>query len=160
MRDSSVDSGDSMLWRWTRGNASLNDFGDPTLSTDYAVCIYDRIGGVPALVQVATAPAGGICAGVNCWKRLSRGFRYKNVLGNADGVTQLLLKQGLTDNAKFLLKGKGLNLALPAPFSSEKLLAQDPSVTVQLVNTAGFCWESTLAAPASNRSNFFRDKSE
>jgi hypothetical protein len=161
MRHSSLAANSTMLWRWTRGIASLNQFGDPTISTDYALCIYDRSAGAATLVQAATAPAGGVCGGVGCWKRLSRGFRYKNVFGSDDGVTQLLLKEGPNDNAKFLLKGKGINLALAAPFSDDELLDQDPSVTVQLVNTAGSCWQATFTVPAdSNEPGRFKDKLE
>jgi hypothetical protein len=161
MRDSAVDSSDTMLWRWTRGIASLNQFGDPGQSTDYALCIYDHSGGAAALVQSAIVPAGGVCAGVNCWKRLSRGFRYKNTFAEGNGVRMLLLKEGVDDNAKFLVKGKGVDLALPSPFSVEKILAQDPSVTVQLVNSAGFCWGTVFDAPAnSNRPNYFKDEVE
>jgi hypothetical protein len=161
LRHSAVDGNDTLLWRWTKGSASLNQFGDPAHTTDYALCVYDRSAGVATLAQVATAPGGGVCAGVNCWKRLSRGFRYKNLLASDDGVRMLLLKEGQNDRAKLLLKGKGPNLALPAPFSGQEILDQDPSVTVQLVNTAGFCWEATYAAPAqSNHPDLFRDKSD
>jgi hypothetical protein len=35
------------------------------------------------------------------------------------------------------------------PVDANNLIQQDPSVTVQLVNSEGECWEAVYAAPAS-----------
>jgi hypothetical protein len=159
LRDSTPDDRDRLTWRWSKGNASLSQFGTPLSSTDYALCIYDRSGGVPTL-QVASAPAGGTCGNAPCWKALARGFRYKNRDGSDDGVQSILLKAGQSNRAKFLVKGKGAKLDMAAPIGAQ-LLAQDPAVTVQLVNSLGFCWEATFSAPAQrNQTSRFSDKSD
>ena len=161
LRDSVRDSSDSLIWRWSSGNALLSQFGNPLATTDYALCLYDRSGGVPTLVQVATAPGGAGCVGGPCWKALSRGFRYKNRDGSADGVQSILLKDGQNGRAKLQVKAKGDTLALPAPVSAAQFLAQAPAVTVQLVNDLGSCWEATYSAPAlQNRPGLFNDKSD
>ncbi|MEO8605494.1 MAG: hypothetical protein ABI629_23190 [bacterium] len=161
IRDSTPDSGDKLLWRWSVGEAQLSQFGAPAATTNYALCVYDRSAGTPALKQVATIAGGGLCDGRACWRPSSHGFRYKGRSTNADGVDSLLLKEGQFGRAKILLKAKREALALPAPASGLQFFAQDPSVTVQLVNTAGFCWQATYAAPAQqNQVDRFKAKSE
>lgn len=161
MRDGEPGFRDKLLWRWSKGNASLSQFGTPQSTTEYALCIYDSVAGVPGLVQSASVPPGGTCAGVPCWKPLSRGFKYKNLSGTPDGLTQVLLKEGQEGRAKFIVKGKGAELAFPTPLSLAQHRAQDPAVTVQLVNSVGFCWDATFSAPAQrNDAGGFKDKSD
>lgn len=161
LRDSDQDTSDQLLWRWTKGNAALSQFGDPTTTTQYALCLYDSAGGTPALVQVATAPAGTLCTGISCWKPLSRGFRYKNLLAANGEVQSVLLKEGQSDRAKLLVKARGIILNFPPPVSASELFNQDPAVTVQLVNSIGSCWEATFSAPAQrNQPGSFKDKAD
>ena len=65
----------------------------------------------------------------------------------------LLDAKGGAGTASLLLKAQGTNLpplALP--------LDQDPSVTVQLQQSGGVCWEATFAAPpARNDATQFKD---
>jgi alpha-tubulin suppressor-like RCC1 family protein len=66
-----------VLWKWTRGEpTNPTQFGNPTASTRYALCLYDA-GGL-ALAQ--EEEMGWNCAGMrSCWKlRGSKGFRYRN----------------------------------------------------------------------------------
>jgi hypothetical protein len=112
------------------------------------------------LVQTAVAPAGTLCNGISCWKRLSRGFRYQNFVAANGEVQQMMLKEGAGDGAKLLVKARGLILNFPPPVGS-KFFDQDPAVTVQLVNSLGECWEATYSAPAQrNGDGRFQDKSD
>lgn len=161
LHDSDNDNSDSLLWRWSKGTTVASQFGSPTVNTDYALCLYDRSGGVPTLVQVATAPHGGLCGGTPCWKANSRGFLYRNNDASADGVRSVLLKESQDQRGKLQVKAKGVKLALPPPASATLFLHQDPAVTVQLVNSQGYCWGATFSAPAPrNRPGFFNDKSD
>ncbi len=161
LRDSDRDSRDSLLWRWSRGNVFISEFGNPLTTTDFALCVYDRSGGNPALVMVATAPAGGTCGSRPCWKAFSQGFKYKNKDGSAEGVRSIMLKGGQGGTAKLQMKGKDEPLDLPAPVGAEQFLAQDPAVTAQLVNSIGSCWEATYSAPAQhNQGDRFGDKAD
>ena len=48
----------------TRGDATTpGELGDPTVDTEYAVCVWDYVGGVPNLVMEMVAPAAGNCVG-------------------------------------------------------------------------------------------------
>jgi len=145
-----------MVWHWKKGTAtSAADLGTPTAAaTGYALCVYDAVGGVPALRLGASLPGGALCRSKACWKVLASGaIKYADRDGNAHGVTGLLFKPGAQPS--FTLKGKGGNLALP-PFP----LAQQPAVTLQLKRTdAPLCWESVFTAPATRSDGGqFKDK--
>jgi len=145
-----------LLWKWIYGDATtLAEFGDPRLTTPYAVCIYGSQGGVPQLVSSANLPAGGQCGTDSCWEKLSeRGYRYKDQAGDNDGIQKLTLTSGEYGKAKILVKGRGWQLQLPT-FP----LAQDPTVTVQVVSGGGLCWDASYTAPAdSNDSRGFKDR--
>lgn len=130
-------------------------------NTEYALCVYDRSGDNPVLAQSALVPPGGTCDGKPCWKPLSQGYKYKNRRGTQGGIQSIVLKGSIGDRAKLLVKGKGGHLALPTPVSTEEFFDQDPGVTIQLTNSAGFCWEATYDAPAQrNQPGRFKDKSD
>ena len=147
------------MWRWSKGAALLGQFGDPTATTDYSLCVYDRSGGVASLAMAATIPAGGTCGTRPCWKAISSGYKYKNGTSGGDGVRSVLLKGSSAGNAKLQIKAKGDALPLPTPVGAP-FFHQDPSVTAQLVNSAGFCWEATYSAPAQRNQGGFKDKSD
>lgn len=161
LRNASIDSGDQLLWKWKKGNIVLSEFGDPTATTRYALCIYDSNAGTPALVQTATAPAGTACSNGSCWKRNNKGFRYKNLLAGDGEVQQVVLKEGFSDRAKLLVKARGIILNFPPAPNPSQFLRQDPAVTVQLVNSLGNCWEATYSAPAQRNDTVkFSDTSD
>jgi hypothetical protein len=144
------DTGDAakrqVLWKWLGGTATNADFGDPTMSTSYALCAY-RDG---TLLLSAVAEADGN------WTPTGSGFKYRNTATNADGVFKALLKEG-TGKAKVLVKGKGANLTVPA-----LPLSPATGVTVQLVKNPGSgaqCWQADFAAPATrDTATQFKDK--
>ncbi len=153
VKDKPLDTGDLLTWKWTKGAVTPQaDFGTPTTSTGYQLCIYD---GGANLVSSSAIPAAGVCAGKACWTGNVSGFKYADKEGTPDGVTKLVLKQGLAPGkAKIMLKGRGANLNLPA------LPLAEP-VTVQLRNGDGVCWEAVYSAPPNkNDPTQFKDKSD
>ena len=100
---------------------------------NYRLCVYDD--GVKKVD--AEIAASGTCAGDPCWKLTTTGRKYKHKTGNVAGIRKVKFKAG-TDKAKILVKGKGMNLANPLPFTAGTL------VTVQFVRNPGGaveCWE-------------------
>jgi len=146
-----------LVWKWLKGDATaLEDFGDPTTSTTYTLCIYDETNDVPSLSLTAAVPPGGICDGDPCWSTIGAGFKYKDSAAVNGGIKNLLLKFGEAGKAKIIAKGIGAQLALPG-----LPLAQDTTVVVQLKNQLGTCWEARYSAPASaNDSGGFKDKGD
>ncbi len=145
-----------LLWKWKRGDATtLQDFGDPLSTTAYAFCVYDTSAEVPALVMSATAPAGGICAGVPCWRQRPRGYVYKNTELTPDGLLSLSLNGGDQGRASLTAKGRTSLLHMPS-----LPLHQESTVTVQVVSSDGAaCWQAAYTAPAVvNQVDAFLDK--
>ncbi|MBX3024584.1 PD40 domain-containing protein [bacterium] len=158
-----LDSGkDKLGWKWLKGDVTpLAEFGDPLTETSYALCVYDRTAGVPALKLNLVAPAGDTCGANPCWKAVGGGFAYKDKAATNDGLSKMLLKEGATPGkAKILVLGRGAGLGMPAPVGPG-LLAQDTSATAQLVNSAGACWGAEFSAPATkNSAAAFKDKAD
>ena len=143
-----------LRWRW-RGGPGGGSLGDPTVATDYALCLYDEHAGTPGLRVTATAPAGESCDGRPCWSASTWGFRYTN-RDPASGLERIVLRENSAGVAGITIRGAGAELGLPL-----LPLAQDPGVTIQLVNGAGSCWETRYLAPASRNSGTqFTDKPE
>lgn len=171
IRDPDRDKSDRLDWKWKRGAANaFADFGNPTVDTPYAFCVYDEAGDVPSLVVAARIPAAGTCNTRPCWKQLGsdprpRGFKYNNPRNlDPDGIKKVHLRVGDEGKAQVFVKGKGENLVMPGPVSGQQFFNQDSGVTVQLVNSLGICWSSRFVTPAQRnqgadvRSPRFRDK--
>ena len=157
LKDRLPDTHDVLIWNWRMGAATPKaDFGDPAATTNYALCVYDRSAGSPTLKMAADIPGGGTCAGKPCWKESAHGFKYVDKDGTSDGVVSLALKEGRQDLAKITLTAKGVNVEMPT-----LPLDQDLTVTVQLKNDRGICWDADYSAPAiTNDQVQFRDKSD
>jgi hypothetical protein len=140
LKDKTPDAKDRLLWKWVNGQASTSaDFGQPTTTTDHALCLYSGTGA--ALIADAVVQAGSLN-----WQMLgSKGYRYLDKSSAQDGILKVLLKgKADADKSKILWKGRGEQLADLAPAT----LPLPPSgfpVTVQsLNNESGVCFESTF----------------
>ena len=127
---------DKLTWKWLKGAATAApEFGDPTTSTDYALCIYaGTSAGLIVEADVAMSSTLWTSAG-------AKGFKYTDAAGSADGIQKVVLAAGAAGKAKVLVKGKGANLPDPpaGPFSLP--------VTVQLVNSStSVCFEAVYTA--------------
>lgn len=122
---------DQLVWKWLDGQpTSQDEFGDPTRTTGYALCVYAANGRLLS----ATVPADGMK-----WSRMkTKGYKYKEELGTADGVQKILLKGSVENKAKAVVKGKGA--ALPDPVLGALALP----VTARLMNNdTSVCLEAT-----------------
>ena len=152
LRNGTPDDGDQLRWKWTSSAATPKAaFGNPLTSSDYALCVYDDSG----LKLGAAAPAGGTCAGRNCWSETTSGFKYKDRELTPDGLAQIVLRAGDAGRAKIGVKGRGANLHVP-------VFPLAPPVTVQLVRTddGSACWEARFSSPSRNGAGAFLGKSD
>lgn len=142
LTDRSDDAKDTFAWVWAKGSVTTrSEFGDPTATTYYDLCVYDAS---TTLVMTAAVAPGGVCGKKACWKATKRGFTYASKLLEPDGVQQLVLTDGAdAGKAKIVAKGKGVNVDMP-------VLPLAVPARVQLKNTAGGCWEATFSAPKKN----------
>jgi cysteine-rich repeat protein len=156
MRDVEHDAKDLLVWKWRRGAATTKaEFGDPTNSTTFALCIYDDVDG---LLTTITLPAGGTCGPHACWAERPGGFRYRNRAREPEGAGELLLQQGRHDGrSEIVLEARGENLDLPDLESLESPL------TIQLRRTGSqLCWGARYSFPPARRKGavLFRDRSD
>ncbi len=137
VKDRMPDTKDQLVWRWSKGAAtSLTDFGDPTVSTHYDLCVYN---GASILLTSALAPAAGTCDGRPCWKARATGFRYASKDRLPSGIQTLVLRAGIDGRARITLKAKGDPLAMPS-----LPIATFP-VTVEL-HAGATCWSAVYDA--------------
>lgn len=142
-------------WRWNQGPATtLAEFGLPTTTDAYLLCVYDGSAAPQPLLALA-APPDDDCFGVPCWDAANSGFVYKDRLRTPDGVQLVRLRAGAEDGtAAIAVTGRGASLALPA-------LPLTTPVVVQLANVAtGACWQATYDAPSVNDGERFRATGE
>jgi phospholipase C len=140
-----------LKWKWvSSADVATSDFGDPTTTMDYVLCLYDA----SSEKLSAMAPAGGTCGTKPCWKPSSTvGFKYADKDGTPDGLTKVGLKSGAAGHAKIQVKGGGANLQLPT-------LPLTTPVVVQLrQSSSSACWEATYST-ATNTSTGFKAKSD
>ncbi len=132
-----------VTWKWLRGTTAVGDFGDPTASADYALCLYDQTG----RLLDANVPSHP-----DKWRALAGKFRYRDGAATADGVKKILLKEGDSNDGKVKIVAKGSalpDIALPLALP----------VTAQLVNTqTAVCWEATYTSAKSNTATGFKAK--
>ena len=151
----SDDSKDMLIWKWSKGSAtSKADFGSPTTTTNYLLCVYD--GGSNEILD-SVAIGGDSCGGVPCWQDQKKGFQYKNKDKSPSGPQQIKLKEGDAGKAQIQVKAKGSHVDPP-------LLPLLQPVTVQLVNSNGLCWQAVYSAPATKNEvgppGLFKDKAD
>ncbi len=139
LKDAAVDARDGLTWTWAKGSATSNaDFGNPTASDGYDLCIYDA----GTLVLGAAAPAGGLCPTKPCWKARKHGFDYANRSAAPNGLKAIALREGAGGKARITLSGKGTALALP------NLATLSGPLDVQLQRPSGGpCFGARYGAP-------------
>jgi uncharacterized repeat protein (TIGR01451 family) len=139
-----------LSWKWaSSATVAVTDFGDPTGSTAYAVCLYDASG----LIETATVPPGGTCGTKPCWKALGTvGFKYADKAGTHAGLQKVQLKAGAVGHGKIAVKGRGANLVLPT-------LPLTAPVRVQITHDST-CWDATYSNPLVDTASAFKAKSD
>ncbi|MEE8310868.1 MAG: hypothetical protein V3R77_01335 [Candidatus Binatia bacterium] len=139
-------SRDKLKWKFNKGAATtLAEFLDPVGSpaATYSACFYDAGGKIVEGVALAQ----GMCSGKPCWKASgTKGFKYKDKLAKAGGVTGMKLKTGSEGRTQVQVRGKGGSLGLPlGPYSLP--------LTAQLIADNGIvtnCWQNVFSATTKN----------
>jgi hypothetical protein len=142
---------DNLKWKWKfGGQTDVADFGDPTATTNYTLCVY---GLIPSpffppwgLQSDASIPAGLTCAASPCWRATGKGtgtgFKYKDRDATSDGIGMVSLRAGSDGKAKIVVGGKGPNLNMPS-----SLFLGEEEVLAQLRASNGQCWEAHYFMP-------------
>jgi cysteine-rich repeat protein len=148
---------DTVTWNWTTGAATtLAELGDPETTDDYGFCIYT--GAAATLTFKGTAPAGGLCGNLPCWKGTNTVIKYADKSRTPDGTLKVMLRPGAAGKARVRFDGKGDNLSdrplgIPAPPLSLP-------VQVQLQSKNGSCFDATYSTPTRNGAGYFSARSD
>lgn len=128
---------DVLGWSWAEGAATTaGDFGDPTATSDYAVCVYGGAPGSERLVYEVAVPASSFWSA----RPRARGYRYADRTGGERGVRRLVLKSGTAGASEISVRATG------AGFFRSSFAVPTP-VTAQAVDLAsGTCFESAFGA--------------
>jgi hypothetical protein len=126
-----------LVWKWWRGQTtSPAEFGDPTTTTDYALCFYGGSDGTLIGEAAIYVPANG-----TRWRRVRTGYRYHDQAGNADGVRRAWLRSSGRARTRLYFRARGAGLPeLAAALAPESL----PLIVRWTGNDA--CWESRFTA--------------
>lgn len=152
---------EKLIAKFLRGPAvTQTDMGNPlTGGTVFTFCIYTQSGNLAGTFAVDRA--GDICSGAQCWKSLGhlppngKGYKYKDNLLTAAGVSRIVFKGGAAGRSKALVKGKGSTMPTGIPAA----LQTSGTATIQLRASDGICLSHTMAGPPKKaETNFFKIK--
>jgi cysteine-rich repeat protein len=120
-------------------DADLADFGDPTESDGYQVCVFaPRI--PDQVVRSIMAPER--VAPITGWRTTATGFRYRS---SGDGIQRLSLDvPGHTGKGRLRLNGKGEELGIPGLAVSHG--GYDVPIVVEVRSDNGRCWAARFDA--------------
>jgi hypothetical protein len=130
------DALDKVKWKWGRGAATTQtEFGDPTDSADYQLCIFGETSAAPSLLIGATVPASA-----TLWSAVAAaGYKYNDSSASQDGIKAILLRGGAAGQSKLQVLGQGAALDVPGL----PLGLDTTGIRAQLTNQSnGLCWES------------------
>lgn len=142
---------DKLRWSWRNSSGTAYaDFGDPTVGTSYALCLYDASAAAQP-VLASEAPADTMCAFEECWEVYATNTVYLYVDGrHVVGGLALLKLKSPPGGTNLQAKGGGPLLGLPA-------LPLTPPVRIQLHNSdTPTCWESTYTSATRNDAVLFK----
>ena len=133
-------SPDLATFSWTGGSTFAEDFGDPTTSTEYNLCIYAAGRGTIASAHYA---AGATCDdGQPCWHSGIGGFKYRTsnhtpANKRARSFSKLTLQAFPDGRAKMQAKRIGVI------FPYQMLPASLPAIA-QIKSSDGQCWQASF----------------
>jgi hypothetical protein len=153
-------SGTRLNWKWAAGTAvAPAEFGDPTTSTSYALCVYAgsaQLGMGSVLRQEASAGTP--------WKAIGTGgFSLLNTSSSIGRRSTSVLNVRLAPNSRRApVRWKSRvpantdpnfgGLLLPPPYTG--------ALRVLLRAFNGNCWDATYSAPSTNTDGVFKAKSD
>lgn len=132
------DDRDRLTWSWKKGAVPVADFGTPTVSTGYTLCIFGRgsTAAYSVLGELEIPPGSG-------WTAATEGFKYDQTLPGVGRVRIDL--RGSTGNprSKIKVRMKGAGLGYPALIDAS--LAGTMRVSqIELRADNGKCWASVM----------------
>jgi hypothetical protein len=134
--------------RWgIRGiDSALEDFGDPTVDTDYQLCLYGQRPGQTRLLAEPGARAG------ETWRARRDGFTFRARRYGRDGLGRAQLRARENARGQIRVQGEDDGPTLPIP--------DDAVLHVQLHNSDGHCWSADFSSPRRNTERGYSARSD
>jgi hypothetical protein len=148
---------EQLSWVWRKGAATTKAaFGDPTQTTAYALCIYEREADILSLALTSEVRSGGTCGRKPCWKETPTGFEYSHRLPRRGGQDKVKMKAGKkAGKTSILVRRSGPGVTLPS-----LPLRPNATVTVQLRSSEGACWGADYSSATRNDATHFKATSD
>jgi hypothetical protein len=101
-----------------RRDRPRRELGQPELSDDYDLWIYDESTPTPHILYAERVTHGATCNGTPCWDRRSNGDpRYRDGNGENGAIRLILTEAGGPQQSRVRMRADGPGLpALPLPF--------------------------------------------
>ena len=136
-KNSATDTKDKLGWKWLKGAATSGaEFGDPTDTADYQLCVFGQSSGTPLVLFAADVPANATLVGPSG----SNNFKYNDSGGAQGGLSKILLKGGGSQ------QGEDHSRRARAPTSATRPCrspwARRASWCSSRTRRAGLCWQS------------------
>lgn len=139
------------------GATAIDDFADPINgSATFALCVYDASNGDLRIASSHVA-SGGTCDGEPCWSaKGTTGYKFSDSSAAQEGIKKIVLKSGVSGQAKIVVKGKGAGLTL------RNLPATTPIIAQLLVDdgTTMGCWETRFSTVEKNDAGVLKAKGD
>ena len=111
--NSGVGFKDFVTGKWKGEATAVEDFGDPTTTDRYALCLYDETSATPALVFEKEIPVGGTCDGEPCWSTATDGLQYVGGPAKPTSIRSVDLRAGADGKARILVRASGIAAGPP-----------------------------------------------
>jgi hypothetical protein len=144
VKNSSNNLVDRVKLSWKGGPVHLQDFGDPTQTTRYELCVYDTTG-----VRMAMGVDPGLGWSFLGQSTAPRGYRFKDRTGAQAGTRRIDLKGSSLTNAQVRWDGRGELLPDPVPSDPPRLFSLP--LTAQVYAGDGTCWEAEFQTTGTRR---------
>ena len=137
---------DRLKWKWKGSPASVSDFGDPTTSTGYTMCVVDQSGGSPAVRMAWPTYTGG-------WSSILQGYEFERPYETGFPFDTATLTATTSGRGKIKIVASGEYLTPTLPLTTP--------VTVRLDRHDGeHCWEATFGTAKKNTAGDFKARSD
>lgn len=137
---------DRLKWKWKGSPTSVGDFGDPTASTGYSMCVVDQSSGSPTVRMGWPTYTEG-------WSSVPQG--YQREFGPETDLPFDKIKLGASSSGrgKILISARGEYLAPSLPLTAPVAVRFDR-------HDGGHCWEATIGAPKINTATDFKGRAD
>jgi hypothetical protein len=127
---------------------SQAQLGDPVAGTTrYDVCVYDDAARLAGSLTVDRAAQSCGTSAKPCWRAIStKGYRYTDRDGAADGVSNIVAKGDVPGRGKIVVKARNDSRRghTSMPTGIAAALQSTRAVTLQVVISDGSCFGTTL----------------